>query len=386
MPIHILDTEIQKFILANLDANIANLLLRKPVFESVSNKELAQQIIGRNVALRKFPFLLHANIIFPPQLNLEQASSQQTADFKSINISGKRFLDLTCGLGIDAFFLSKNFEEIHLVEQNPELLSLVKHNWQVLGRKAHFYQQNAIDFLAENQQRYDVIYIDPARRDTHNKKKFLLEDLSPNLLELQSQLWEISDKILTKLSPLIDLTYLIQNLPFVERIDIIGVKNEVKEVFMTQNKYKNNDKTECRCINLASEDPIFSFFFEEISEKSPIFSKTKEFIYIPNNALLKSGAFNYISTYFGLEKLHPNTHLYTSDIKKSNFSGRILKSKVISAKDIKKGGKYNLISKNYPLSVEELKKKYKITEGGDNYLIFTESIAGKEIILGNSIT
>ncbi|MDO4229781.1 MAG: RsmD family RNA methyltransferase [Capnocytophaga sp.] len=380
----ILDPKIQSFILANLDINISELLLKKPIFESVSNKELAQQIVGRNIARQKFPFLQFENIIFPPHLNLEQASSQQTAEFKSINLSGKRFLDLTCGLGIDAFFISRNFEEVHLVEQNTELLTLVKHNWQILGRKANFYQQNVLDFLAENQQKYDIIYIDPARRDSQNKKKFLLEDLSPNLLELQPQLWNISDKILVKLSPLIDLTYLLQTLLFVESIDIIAVKNEVKEVFVKQNKHKNG-KIQCRCINLASEEPIFTFFFDEMNKKDVIFSKTKEFIYIPNNALLKSGAFNYIASHFGLEKLHPNTHLYTSDEKISNFSGRILKSEVISAKNIEKGGKYKLIAKNYPLSVEELKKKYKIKEGGDNYLIFTKSVAGKEIILGKSV-
>lgn len=379
---NILDPKVQNFILTNQDINISELLLKKPIFESVTNKELAQQIVGRNVASRKFTFLLHENIIFPPHLNLEQASSQQTAEFKSLNLRGKRFLDLTCGLGIDAFFLSKRFEEVHLVEQNPELLSLVKHNWQILGRNANFHLQNATDFLAENQQKYDVIYIDPARRDIHNKKKFLLEDLSPNLLELQPQLWNISDKILVKLSPLIDLTYLIQTLPFVEQIDIIAVKNEVKEIFITQNRYKIEAKTECRCINLGSEDPIFTFFFDEKYEKNVAFSKVKNFIYIPNNALLKSGAFSHIAVHFGLEKLHPNTHLYTSDIKTPNFPGRTLKSEVISAKNIEKGAKYNIISKNYPLSVEEIKKKYKIKEGGNRYLIFTESVAGKEIILG----
>lgn len=381
----ILETKVQEFILANLNVNIPDLLLKRPVFEGISNKELAQQIIGRNVATKKFPFLTAEGILFPPQLNLEQASSQQTAEFKSVGLSGNRFLDLTCGLGIDAFFLSQNFQEVHLVEQNPELSKLVEHNWGVLGRKATFYQQNLEDFLLKNQKTFDVVFLDPARRDENNKKKFLLEDLSPNLLEIQDQLWQISDKILLKLSPLIDLKYLILSLPNVERIDIIAVKNEVKEVFVTQNKQKITENIDCRCVNLDTEEPIFSFDFRDIDREKAIFSKVKEYLYIPNNALLKSGAFNLISTYFQLEKLHSNTHLYTSDQIIRNFPGRILKSEVISAKNIEKGGKYNVISKNYPLFADEIKKKYKIKDGGRDYLVFTQSVNGKEIIFGKSI-
>lgn len=381
----ILQKNVQDFISANLDINITNLLLKNPVFEGVSNRELAQQIIGRKVATKKFPFLMAEGILFPPQLNLEQASSQQTAEFKSVGLSGNRFLDLTCGLGIDAFFLSQNFQEVHLVEQNSELSQLVAHNWDVLGRKATFYQQNLEDFLQKNQKKFDVVFIDPARRDENNKKKFLLEDLSPNLLKIQAQLWQISDKILLKLSPLIDLTYLIRSLPHIERIDIIAVKNEVKEVFVVQNKLKTAEKIGCRCVNLDTEEPIFSFYFEDVDQEKAVFSAVKKYLYIPNAALLKSGAFNLISAYFQLEKLHSNTHLYTSDKKLSNFVGRILKSEVISAKNIEKGSKYNIISKNYPLSVDEIKKKYKIKDGGEAYLIFTQSVSGKEIVLGKKL-
>ncbi|GIJ92933.1 hypothetical protein CAPN002_01510 [Capnocytophaga stomatis] len=381
----ILDRKIQDFITENLNTNISDLLLKKPVFEGISNKYLAQQIIGRNTASKKFPFLNQPDILFPPQLNLEQASSQQTGEFKSVGMQGKRFLDLTCGLGIDAFFLSENFEEVHLVEQNPELLKLVQHNWLILGRKANFHQQSLHEFLEKNSEKFDLIFIDPARRDENNKKKFLLEELSPNLLEIQSALWKITDRILIKLSPLIDLKYLLSALSNIERIDIVAVKNEVKEVLVLQNQHKTDNKILCRCVNLGSNEPMFSFFFEDAENVAISFSAPKEYIYIPNNSLLKSGAFNLISKYFGLQKLHPNTHLYTSEQINLNFPGRILKSEVISTKSIEKGGKYNIISKNHPLSADEIKKKYKLKDGGNKYLIFTQSNKGKEVILGNPI-
>lgn len=381
----ILSKSVQDFISENLNINISDLLLKKPIFQKVSNKEIAQQIRGRNIASRKFPFLNRPNILFPPQLNLEQASSQQTAEFKSIGVNGKRFLDLTCGLGIDAFFLSENFEEVHLVEQNSELSKLVEHNWQVLGRKANFHQKSLEDFLRENSETFDLVFIDPARRDENNKKKFLLEDLSPNLLKIQPLLWKITNRILVKLSPLIDLKYLISALPNVERIDIVSVKNEVKEILVLQNQHKTNEKILCRCVNLETKEPVFSFFFEDIHINISSFSPPKQYIYIPNNSLLKSGAFNLISSHFNLEKLHFNTHLYTSAKIIPNFPGRVLKSEIILAKDIVKGSKYNVISKNHPLSADEIKKKYKIKEGGNKYLIFTQSVERKEVIVGEII-
>ncbi len=134
--------EIQNFINTNLKTDLHSLLLKKSPFPEVSMQEIVQQIKGKKVAEKKFPFLLKEGIVFSPNLNLEQASSQSTAEFKSKNLKGKNFLDLTCGFGIDAYFLSQNFDEATLVEQNHELLEIVKHNWEMLGRKAIFVNEN----------------------------------------------------------------------------------------------------------------------------------------------------------------------------------------------------------------------------------------------------
>ena len=324
--------------------------------------------------------MLKENIVFPPNLNLEQASSQSTAEFKADNLHGKKFLDLTCGFGIDAYFLSQNFEEITLVEKNPELLDLVKHNWEILNKKATFVNENLEHFLAKNSERFDVIYLDPARRDSEKNKKFLLEDLSPNLLEIQDQLLEISSQIIIKLSPLIDISYLISVLKNVAKIQIIAVRNEVKELIVFLEKARKGDDVEISCINLESDDAEFAFQFKEEKTAVSAFSEPQQFLYIPNNAVLKSGAFNLISQFFNGKKLHPNTHFYTSDKRIERFPGRILEINMIDSKHIRKGEKYNIISKNYPLSPDEIKKKYKILDGGNCYLIFTQT-QNRKIIL-----
>ena len=380
MKTEILNKEVQNYINANLETDLHSLLLKKSPFSEVSMQEMVQQIKGKKVAHRKFPFLLKENIVFPPNLNLEQASSQSTAEFKAENLNGKKFLDLTCGFGIDAYFLSQNFEEITLVEKNPELLDLVKHNWEILNKKATFVNENLEHFLAKNSERFDVIYLDPARRDSEKNKKFLLEDLSPNLLEIQDQLLEISSQIIIKLSPLIDISYLISVLKNVAKIQIIAVRNEVKELIVFLEKARKGDDVEISCINLESDDAEFAFQFKEEKTAVSAFSEPQQFLYIPNNAVLKSGAFNLISQFFNGKKLHPNTHFYTSDKRIERFPGRILEINMIDSKHIRKGEKYNIISKNYPLSPDEIKKKYKILDGGNCYLIFTQT-QNRKIIL-----
>ncbi|MEZ7526501.1 THUMP-like domain-containing protein [Cloacibacterium normanense] len=378
--IKLLNQEIQKYINANLNADLHSLLLKKSSFPEVSIQELVQQIKGRKVAEKKFPFLNQENIIFPPNLNLEQASSQDTADFKKQFFKGKKFIDLTCGFGIDAYFLSQNFEKITLIEQNTELLDIVKHNWEVLGRKANFINQKLENFLTNNKEKFDLIYLDPARRDNHNRKVFLLEDLSPNIIEIQEQLSDISPEILIKLSPLIDIQHLVASLKNIYKIWIIAVKNEVKEVLVYLKKKEN--RPEIYCINLQSTEPEFHFNLDDEKNCQSEFSAPKKYIYIPNNSVLKSGAFNLVSEKFGLRKLHQNTHIYTSEEKIEYFPGRIFETEEINSKAIKKGEQFNIITKNFPLKPEEIKKKYKIKDGGNHYLIAVKSLSGNHFLVG----
>ena len=389
----LISSDIQYYINQNLNSDINKILLKKSPFSDVSMQEIAQQIKGKKTAEKKFPFLLKEGIVFPPNLNLEQASSQSTSEYKAQNLKGKSFLDLTCGFGIDAYFLSRNFDEVTLIEQNPDLIKIVKHNWKILGRKADFINENLEDFLGSLRQAqtdkkssFDVIYLDPARRDQQNKKKFLLEDLSPNLLEIEEKLTLVSDKIIVKLSPLIDISYLISELQNITEIQIIAVRNEVKElVLIIENKeQRTKDNVEIRCVNLESDEPEFSFNFNDEKSAKSEFSESLNFLYIPNNSILKAGAFNIISEQFGLKKLHPNTHFYTSEDRVENFPGRVLAIEKTESGDLKKGDQYNLISKNYPLKPEEIKKKYKLKDGGKDYLIFTQSINGKVILRSQS--
>lgn len=375
----LLHFDVQKYINANLNTDLHSLLLKKSPFLEISIQEIVQQIKGKQVAQKKFPFLLKEGIIFPPQLNLEQASSEKTAVYKSEILKGKKFIDLTSGFGIDAYYLSKNFDEVTLVEQNSELLDIVENNWRALERKARFINQKLEDFLNENEENFNVIYLDPARRDNNKNKVFLLEDLSPDILEIQEKLLSISDEVVIKLSPLIDLKYLVSVLQNISRIDIIAWKNDVKELVVFLSNKKSGEII-CNCVNLESGESTFTYKFGQEENAQSEYAEPEKFLYIPNNSILKAGIFNLISERFNLKKLHPNTHLYTSNEKIEDFPGRILEIEIIDNKQIKKKSQFNIISKNYPLKPEEIKRKYGLKDGGESYLIFTQSKKGKIIV------
>ena len=144
-------------------------------------------------------------------------------------------------------------------------------------------------------------------------------------------------------------------------------------------------KAQIHCVNLETEEPILQFGEEMLHTAKAVYSAPKRYLYIPNNALLKSGGFNYVAAYFGIEKLEVNTHLYTSEELKEPFAGRVLEVTAINTKELKAGSKYCILSKNYPLSVEEIKKKYRLVEGGNEYLIFTRSVGGLTVLLGKVI-
>lgn len=387
---HLLHKEVQEYIANHLNSNISELRFKKSPFTGISSFELIQQIQGKKISQKKFPFLYENNeIIYPPHINLEQASSQSTALFKQSIINGKTGIDLTGGTGIDSFFLSEQTKEFYYVEPNLDLLEIVKHNFTVLGKKnVNFINKTAEEFISSNSTHFDFIYLDPSRRDENKNKKIDLKDLFPNILNLKDTLFKFSKSIFSKLSPLLDLQRAIDQLP-ISKIYIVSIKNETKELIVQLNPEDkiNLYNPYVHCINLESGQPDFCYFWQE-EKISPIpsYSIPKSYLYIPNSSLLKSGAFKQLGIKFSIDKLHSNSHMYTSESKIENFPGRtfILIDKNFNPKKTSQK-QFNIISRNYPLKPEEIKKKYKLVDGGTKYLIFTRSLQGNICMLAESI-
>lgn len=380
---NLLKTEVQKFLKDNLTVDHREIALKKSPFPKVSSLELAQQIKGLQISKTKFPFLFETDhIIFPPQINLEQASSIATAEYKASLVQGDSLIDLTAGMGIDAYAFSKKFNWVVAVEKNEKLVKISKHNYKTLQQNNLKYINSDFEkTLNENPNaNWDVIYLDPARRK-NAKKKFLLEDLEPNILNYIDNLTQRSKIVMIKLSPLFDLKMAIQKIPQIQEIHLVAVKNEMKELLLIcQNKIQENPQI--HAVNLRSNHPKFSFKLNDESQAKVQFSDFKKYIYEPNSAIMKSGAFQFIAEKFELYKLEKNTHLYTSDQLIKDFPGRIFEclEEIKNPKKTLKNTAFHIISKNHPLSVEDIRKKFNIKESENSSLIFTQGIVGKKII------
>lgn len=379
----ILTPEFQEFLLSIEKEDIRSIGLKKSPFELVSAAEIAQQLKGLQVAKHKFPMLYQTKgIYFPLSVNLEQASSEATANYKANLVKGKKIIDLTGGLGIDSIAFSQSFEEVIHIEQNPDLSEIVAHNVKTLGKNIKCFNGTFENYFVQNpNETYDVIYLDPARRNASGRK-FILEDLEPNILEYMNSFFAKAPKVMVKLSPLLDLSLTIHQLPNVTEIHIVSLKNEVKDFLIILDQTIQTQNPKIVCVNLESKQETISYQFEEESLFNAQFSGPKNYIYEPNSSILKAGGFKIITSKYPVFKLHQNTHLYTSEELIKEFPGRIFKIEEIirnPKKEIAKT-KANLLVKNYPENIDTIKKKLKINDGGNITLIFTQSIEGIHIL------
>ena len=387
-----------------------------------------QQTEGRERTADKLPtFAAIDDWWYPVRLSCEQCSSELSARYKASLLpplalgegKGERFLDLTGGYGVDTFFLSEHFAHTDYVEQNAELCRIAAHNF-ALSQKSKVERQKlsiavhnctAEEFLTSHLSpfTFHLIYLDPARRDSHGGKVFKLADCTPNVVELLPALLDRlapDGRIMLKLSPMLDISQALKeltppNLPSREEIiwsvHIVAVKNEVKEVLllsqclkapindqMVNDQMVNNPMVNdqiIKCLDLSHPEQAFTFTREEEKEAlcPPLEGELEGVCYLfePNAAILKAGAYKLIAQRFGLRKLDTNTHLYVSDTLVENFPGRVwrINDHMVNAKMVH-GQMANVLCRNYPLTAEQLKKKLRLRDGGTAFVIGCR-VAGK---------
>ncbi|MDN3593984.1 class I SAM-dependent methyltransferase [Zunongwangia endophytica] len=386
MNIELLKPEVQQFVNENLRADISALVLKGSPFPKITAAELATQIAGRKTAERKLPLWFeNEHILYPPKLNLEQTSSQITAEYKASLISGKSLADLTGGFGIDSYFFSKKVEKLFYNEMNEDLAQTVKANFTAL--KAANIEVNVgdgLEFLRSKTPKIDWIFLDPARRDDHGGKVFRLSDCTPDVVKHLPLLFEKANRILIKTSPLLDLKLGISELKFVAEIHILAVENEVKELLWILKKDSTSAVKIITKNFSKKEDQSFETIFEE--QDQPLYSLPENYLYEPNAAIMKSQLFGKLSNYFEVKKLHQHSHLFTSE-ENIDFPGRkfqITEVLAFGSKELKKkfkGKKANISTRNFPIDVLSIRKKYKIKDGGSDYLFFTTNLKEEKIVL-----
>ena len=389
---NILNTGVQDFILDNLDTDIMSVIFKKSIFPNVSSKELAEQIEAKKRCRKKLPSWFNTpNIYYPRKLNIEQCSSEICAAYKAGIVQGNSLVDLTGGLGVDSFFFRKEIDHVIHCEIDGNLSQIATHNFEVLGAKdIQTNQADGMEFLAKGKRVYDWAYLDPSRRNDKKGKVFLLSDCLPNPLQNLELLLESAKNVLVKTSPLLDLSLGIDQFKYVKEIHIVAIKNEVKELLWVLNKKTGSDITVHTANILSEHTQTFSFNWSERERALPKFGLPLEYLYEPNAAILKSGAFKLVSEKFDLLKIHPHTHLYTA-AHTMDFPGRIFrieKAMGYNKKSLKSQNitKANIATRNFTESVASLRKHLKIKEGGDIFLFFIKNIMGEKVVLQCSKT
>ena len=384
----VLNDENQEFIKSNLNKDIGQLLLKKTLRTSVDLKLLIEQIEAKKRCQKKLPIWFSTkNIYYPNKLNIEQTSSEITAKYKANLVSGKALIDLTGGFGVDCYYFSKQIEQVYHCEIDSNLSNIVQHNYkQLKAKNITCIAKSGITTLEEGKKLYDWIYIDPSRRDDSKGKVFLLKDCLPNVPKHIDLLLEYSKNIMIKTSPLLDVSSGILELKHVKAIHSIAVNNEVKELlWILERDY--NEQVEIKTVNITKEDnQIFNFYLNEESSAAAELNMPLAYLYEPNAAILKTGAFNVLAEKLNLKKLHKHSHLYTSDVL-IDFPGRRFKINNVLDYNKKKFKrefnvvKANVTTRNFPESVQQIRKKLNLKDGGNEYLFFTKNREDKTIII-----
>ena len=382
----ILNPEVQEFINANLREDITRILLKKSPFENVTSKELAGQIESKVRCEKKLPTWFNSpGIYYPPRISIEQASSEETARYKSAFLRGNNIIDLTGGFGVDSFYFAKEASNVIHCESNKELSEIAAHNASVLGiTNIRFIQADGMAYLRETHEEFDTIYVDPSRR-VNSRKVFRLADCEPDVASNLDLLRKKASRVLLKTSPLLDIQAGLNELDRVTEIQVVSLGNDCKELLWTIDRDIKEEDVKICCTSL---EPLMQYRFSLPDERNfriHTYSVPLRWIYEPDVSLLKAGCFKLITRDFNLKKLNINSHLYTSDEINNTFIGRIFQLKsqwsyknFLSSAPVSRA---NIISRNFPLTADEIKRQSKLKDGGDEYLIFTKGPSDELLVL-----
>lgn len=361
-----------------------------------------------------------------PDKNSPTTRNQSVTELAEVTIPSRgKVADLTGGLGVDSWAFSEVAEEVLYNEMNPALAAAARHNFKALGVTNIFIRNSEAtsDSLKDifGDFRPDVIFLDPARRDSAGKKVFLLEDCSPDVLKILPELFGISRFVLLKLSPMADITMAVERLDrtyeeylekasgkgwngqWVREVHVVASGGECKELLiLLDGEWNEGYSLTCR-----EDGKTLTFKPEEITKAKAGYpdSTFARIIFEPGKSLTKAGVSNAICERFGLVKLARFTHLYTiseplsdseseqrtaplKDFGKVFYVKEILPLNKSSMKDVGKRYPHSEVSaKNIPMSSDELRTRLKVKSGDDahifgvrietpynedNYLIVTE--------------
>ena len=349
-------------------------------------------------------------LIFPARLSAEQCSSSATATYKArlaSKIGGKEFkiADLTGGLGVDSWYFSKYASKVLYNEMQETLCDAARHNFKSLSTEnitvSNLKVEPESKILHERLSDFkpDIVFMDPARRSETGKKVFLIEDCSPDVLTVKSDIFSHCRHILLKLSPMADITMVCTRLGSTCReVHVVAYGGECKELLIWMDREWDGDY-EVKAVELPADYPVSeetSFTFKAVDEKTAKVTfctpAGSGYLFEPGKAMMKSGCFNLISERLELAKFGVSTHYYmTSDPDKASalkHLGKvyeIISSQPLDKRSIKSVGKEyphaEVTARNIPMESDALRKKLGVTSGDDAHIFGLKSDKSGNLLL-----
>lgn len=346
-------------------------------------------------------FLDNPNFLFPDYISSEQASHQAIGHYHASLVSNKaEVLDMSAGLGVDTFSFSKKGLNVTSIELNQKKAEIIETNAKTLGfNSIKVINGDSMNFLKEGNNHFDLIFIDPSRRDQASKRVYNLRDCSPDVITNQNLLVDHADKVLIKASPLLDISQTIKDFKNITSIRAVGVKGECKELLIELQKNKSlkdiNNSIKIEAINLDNEGNIINLFSDEGNvgmkgeKNSQITYASKEdiqngfYLLEPSPMVMKLAPWDRICNLYNAKKMGKSSHLFLSSSLPNNFPGRVTKIENLLKRQDRKtlvGFPVSVISKNYPASSDEIRKVYSLKEGDENF-IYATRLGEKPILL-----
>ena len=397
-----------KFVRQHANDDVRKLALQGAKDAEVDLQMALQQIAGCQTARKKLPSWAEVEgVIYPPHLNMEQCSSEQTARYKSqIAGKGESMVDLTGGFGVDFYWISQGFKQCTYVEQNEQLCAIAQENFRTLRHDCSVCCCDTATYLTK-MPHVSLAFLDPARRNEHGGRTYGIEDCTPNILELLPLLVQKADRILLKLSPMLDWRKAVSDLEKaspdgifkVTDVHIVSVDNECKELLLLLGKEQTNN-LRVVCVNGASSFtfiPSVGMFSSQAGNNlfpgweyltGSDLADSPLYLYEPNASIMKAGYFAELEAQFPVQQISVNSHLFLSSDEINDFPGRKFKILSISSmnkQEIKKKFSESLVPmesaniavRNFPMSAEQLRKKLKLKDGGDTYIFATTLASGE---------
>ena len=389
--------ETAEFIKRHADDDIRQLALHAKSLDGVDLTFALEQIAGRQTARRKLPaWASIEGIVYPPHLSMEQCSSEQTARYKACHAGqGRLLVDLTGGFGVDFSFMAQGFKKAVYVERQQSLCEIARGNFQLLGlSQAEVVCSDAADYLCATEHA-DLIYIDPARRDDNGARTYGISDCTPDVLALRELLLEKADRVIIKLSPMLDWRKAVNDLgeQYVREVHIVSVGNECKELLLLLGQGEGL-RLICACDNQRLEVDEAHKAYESYESYEPYRPYRPDeihqgiFLYEPNASIMKAGCFDEVSWQFKVGQLAQNSHLFVSANYVSDFPGRSFQIDAVTSmnkRELKEKlqglTQANIAVRNFPLTVAELRKRLKLSEGGSVYIFATTLASGNRVLI-----